>query len=93
MEALVQLKQKFEKTKQLLKKMKYWRTYASIHTCLKKFRSCVKVVLILWMTSADGFVLCKIFPFFSAIYAFCVKCYDFLKGAIEWVVDLFLEIY
>jgi hypothetical protein len=34
-----------------------------------------------------------LWPFFQSIYAFFSRSYDFLKGIVEWVVDLFLEIY
>jgi hypothetical protein len=30
---------------------------------------------------------------FSVDLCFFSRCYDFLEGLVEWVVDLFLEIY
>jgi hypothetical protein len=43
--------------------------------------------------AAGGYVLYQLWPFFSSIYAFFVPFYEFLKGIVEWVIDLFLEIY
>jgi hypothetical protein len=49
---------------------------------LKIFHSYVKVMLNLCVILAGGYILYKIFPFFSSIYAFFEKCYDFVKDAI-----------
>jgi predicted PurR-regulated permease PerM len=53
----------------------------------------MEVTLIVCVIAVGGYILYQLWPFFSSIYAFFVRCYDFLKGIIEWVVDLFLEIY
>jgi predicted PurR-regulated permease PerM len=76
-----------------LKKVSYYCTYDYLHHCLKNFGSCMKVLLIICVISAGGYLLYTIWPFLSPIYAFFERCYNFLKGIIEWVVDLFLEIY
>jgi phage-related protein len=53
----------------------------------------MKISLIAFVIAAGGYVLYQLWSLFSSIYAFSVSCYDFLKGIVEWVVDLFLEIY
>jgi hypothetical protein len=53
----------------------------------------MKVSLIVFVIAAGGYVLYQLWPIFPSIYAFFLSCYDFLKGIVEWVVDLFLEIY
>jgi hypothetical protein len=91
--AFVPKKRNFECLCSLLKKFYYSCTCDCLHICLKNFRTCMKVTLIVCVIAVGGYVLYQLWPFFSSIYAFFVRCYDFLKGIIDWVVDLFLEIY
>jgi hypothetical protein len=77
----------------VLKKCYYWCTCECVYHCLRNFRICLKATLIVCMIAAGGYVLYLIWPFFQSIYAFFARCYDFLKGIVEWVVDLVLEIY
>jgi hypothetical protein len=90
--AFVPKKRSFECLCSLLKKFYYSCTCDCLHICLKNFRTCMKETLIVFVIAAGGYVLYQLWPFFSSIYAFLVRCYDFLKGIIDWVVDLFLEI-
>jgi hypothetical protein len=72
MRAFVPEKQNLDYVKNILKKMNYWRTCASIHTFLRNFRSCEKVILILWVISAGGLGLYKIFSLlFCHLCLFC----------------------
>jgi predicted PurR-regulated permease PerM len=64
-----------------------------MHHCLRNFRVCLSATVIVCVIAAGGYVLYQLWPFFQSIYSFFSRCYDFLKSIVEWVVDLFLEIY
>jgi hypothetical protein len=91
--AFLSNRKSFECLCSLLKRLYYSCTCDCLHICLKNFPTCMKVTLIVCVIAGGGYILYQLWLFFSSIYAFFLCSDDFLKGIVEWVVDLFLEIY
>jgi hypothetical protein len=55
------------------------------HSCLKRLKLFVKVLLFVICIATGVFLFCKISTFFSSIDAFFICVYEFFAGAIEWI--------